>query len=870
MGCISSKDSRTNSPKERQSRKGSLDKKTNGSNVLYDDQIEKKQIENQIERKNVENCEVAVISHPQIEINKTEKRDVSVCSHPGWGRVPKSLEAEQIAVGWPSWLASAAGEAIRGWVPRRANTFEKLDRIGQGTYSNVYKARDVTNDKIVAIKKVRFDNSDPDSVKFMAREIHILRRLDHPNIIKLEGLITSQTSSSLYLVFEYIEHDLTGLASLPGIKFTEPQIKCYMQQLLSGLDHCHSHGVLHRDIKGSNLLIDDKGILKIADFGLASFFDPKSSAQLTSRVVTLWYRAPELLLGATRYGVAIDLWSTGCILGELYDGKPILPGRTEVEQLHKIFKLCGSPSEDYWRNLKLPHSSVIKPQRPYRRCVAETFKDLPTPALGLMETLLSMDPANRGTAAFALRDKFFRSKPFACDPSSLPKYPPSKEIDAKLRDEARRQGAIGLKGNGPHESSAALASNANPRIATLMQERRHPNANSRGEVFNSHKGQTVSGFLVDPSKQTQAAKEGRRDFPENQHKKVSHSGPLVQGTGWTKAGKDGNNPSTVLSTRTKRQKLEGGRTFVSTEVSHQNNHWKPHLTEPKTPLLHTTLRARPPKVKSSLELEKEELEKIPKFKARPLNKKLSLNSEPHIANPVPRNTLPNPFHLHTEERGAKKDRKFVLDLILKRVEEERARIPKANPYPYTTDYRVVPPKPEPKPCTKPEPFQLESLVRHEEEMQREVEERQRLEKEEANMRIFKAQPVIKEDPIPLPEKVRKPVTQVDQFSLHTDNRAVDRAKFHHKLKVKEQLYKRYREESEAARMIEEEKALKQLRRTMVPHARPVPSFDHPFCPKKSSRETTKAKSPNLRVLRRKERQRMMINNAVSSPASCMR
>ncbi|KAG8641386.1 probable serine/threonine-protein kinase At1g09600 isoform X2 [Manihot esculenta] len=430
-------------------------------------------------------------------------------------------------------------------------------QIGQGTYSNVYKARDVTNDKIVAIKKVRFDNSDPDSVKFMAREIHILRRLDHPNIIKLEGLITSQTSSSLYLVFEYMEHDLTGLASLPGIKFTEPQIKCYMQQLLSGLDHCHNHGVLHRDIKGSNLLIDDKGILKIADFGLASFFDPKSSAQLTSRVVTLWYRAPELLLGATRYGVAIDLWSTGCILGELYAGKPILPGRTEVEQLHKIFKLCGSPSEDYWRNLKLPHSSVIKPQRPYRRCVAETFKDLPTPALGLMETLLSMDPANRGTAAFALRDKFFRSKPFACDPSSLPKYPPSKEIDAKLRDEARRQGAIGLKGNGPHESSAALASNANPRIATLMQERRHPNANSRGEVFNSHKGQTVSGFLVDPSKQTQAAKEGRRDFPENQHKKVSHSGPLVQGTGWTKAGKDGNNPSTVLSTRTNLSTISG-------------------------------------------------------------------------------------------------------------------------------------------------------------------------------------------------------------------------------------------------------------------------------------------------------------------------
>lgn len=108
------------------------------------------------------------------------------------------------------------------------------------------------------------------------------------------------------------------------------QIKCYMKQLLSGLDHCHSHGVLHRDIKGSNLLIDNNGILKIADFGLASFFDPHRDFPMTSRVVTLWYRPPELLLGATHYGVSIDLWSTGCILGELYACKPIMPGRTEV------------------------------------------------------------------------------------------------------------------------------------------------------------------------------------------------------------------------------------------------------------------------------------------------------------------------------------------------------------------------------------------------------------------------------------------------------------------------------------------------------------------------------------------------------------
>ncbi|KAJ7948337.1 protein TPX2 [Quillaja saponaria] len=316
---------------------------------------------------------------------------------------------------------------------------------------------------------------------------------------------------------------------------------------------------------------------------------------------------------------------------------------------------------------------------------------------------------------------------------------------------------------------------------------------------------------------------------------------------------------------------------ASTEVSHLDTQLKPHLTEPKTPLLHTSLRARPPKVKSSLELQQEELEKIPKFKARPLNKKifeiadlfdkLSLNSEPRHDNQIPKNTTPNPFHLHTEERGAEKEKKFVMDIIEKQLEEERARVPKANPYPYTTDYPVIPPKPEPKQWTKPEPFQLESLMRHEEEMQREMEERQRKEIEEAQMRVFKAQPILKEDPIPVPEKVRKPLTQVEQFNLHADHRAVDRAQFDQKIKEKEKVYKRYREESDAARMMEEEKALKQLRRTLVPHARPVPKFDRPFYPHKSVKQTTKAKSPNLRVLRREGRKTIA---AVSSAAANMR
>ncbi|CAA7405565.1 unnamed protein product [Spirodela intermedia] len=357
-----------------------------------------------------------------------------------------------------------------------------------------------------------------------------------------------------------------------------------------------------------------------------------------------------------------------------------------------------------------------------------------------------------------------------------------------------------------------------------------------------------------------------------------------------------------LKTMERAARNAGASSVVSSSLSMEsstsfNDHFKINrLTEPKPPQLETSLRARPPRVKSSQELELEELERIPKFKARPLNKKifemrgdrgslrrpkrqitipqefhfatdermgppafvleafdkLSLHSERQTEQQrqVPRLTIPNPFHLHTEERGLEKERDLSLQILHKEIEQERARVPKANPYPYTTDYPVIPPKPTPKECTKPEAFQLESLVRHEEVMQKKMEELEKTEREEAEKRVFRAQPILEKDPFPVAKKERKPLTEVQEFALHVDHRATERAEFDQKVKEKETMYKRMRDEYEVSKKIEEEREVKQMRKTMVPTARPLPNFANPFLPQKSTKEITKPKSPALKVSQR--------------------
>ncbi|KAK4485990.1 hypothetical protein RD792_008645 [Penstemon davidsonii] len=319
--------------------------------------------------------------------------------------VKKINGADELVDGWPRWLVENVHlDALAGLVPKSADSYDKLAKVGQGTYSNVYKARDKSTGKIVALKKVRFDTSEPRSVKFMAREIIILKKLDHPNIIKLEGIATSRMQYSLYLVFDFMPSDLTKVISRPQGRLTESQVKFYPSNKFGLYDRASKTWVVN------------------------------AGEELYAAVAC---RAPELLLGSTDYGVGIDLWSAGCLLAEMFVGRPIMPGRNEIEQLHKIFKLCGSPSEDYWKKVKPP--ATFRPPHQYKPNFQDAFPYFPDSAFGLLGRLLALDPSYRGTATSALQSEFFTTSPLPCDPSGLPGISTEEDQPIQSTDKKRNR-----------------------------------------------------------------------------------------------------------------------------------------------------------------------------------------------------------------------------------------------------------------------------------------------------------------------------------------------------------------------------------------------------------------------------------------------
>ncbi|KAF7494473.1 Cyclin-dependent kinase 13 [Sarcoptes scabiei] len=296
--------------------------------------------------------------------------------------------------------------------PRTVDVFKILSQIGEGTYGQVYKAKD-TDKCIVALKKVRLENEKEGFPITAVREIKILRQLNHANIVNLKEIVTDKEDAidfrrdkgAFYLVFEYMDHDLMGLLESGLVTFSEANIAHIMRQLLDGLSYCHRNNFLHRDIKCSNILMNNRGQIKLADFGLARLFSAEDKTRpYTNKVITLWYRPPELLLGEERYGPAIDVWSCGCILGELFRGKPIFQANSELLQLDAISKYCGSPTPANWPSvINLPLWSSFRSKQNYPRVLREKFSLMPRAALDLLDAMLCLDPSKRITSGEAFK-----------------------------------------------------------------------------------------------------------------------------------------------------------------------------------------------------------------------------------------------------------------------------------------------------------------------------------------------------------------------------------------------------------------------------------------------------------------------------------
>jgi cyclin-dependent kinase len=196
--------------------------------------------------------------------------------------------------------------------------YQKMEKIGEGTYGVVYKAKDRVTGEIIALKKIRLEAEDEGIPSTAIREISLLKELQHPNIVRLYDVV--HTERKLTLVFEFLDQDLKKYLDVCDSGLGLPILKSFLYQLLTGVAFCHHHRVLHRDLKPPNLLINREGQLKLADFGLARAFGiPVRS--YTHEVVTLWYRAPDVLLGSRKYSTPVDIWSVGCIFAEMANGR---------------------------------------------------------------------------------------------------------------------------------------------------------------------------------------------------------------------------------------------------------------------------------------------------------------------------------------------------------------------------------------------------------------------------------------------------------------------------------------------------------------------------------------------------------------------
>jgi len=301
------------------------------------------------------------------------------------------------------------------------DAYDKLEKIGEGTYGVVYKCIERATKEIVAVKKIRMEMEDEGIPATAIREISILKELNHPNIVNLREILMDD--SRLFLVFEFVPMDLKKfIDTRPNKHLDEVTTKSFTYQLLIAIYFCHVRRILHRDLKPQNILIDIKhNILKVADFGLGRTFGLPIRVY-THEVVTLWYRAPEVLLNTQRYGCPIDVWSIGCIFAEMAQGKPLFQGDSEIDQLFRIFRILTTPNEDTW-----PGVSELKDYKPTfpkwtDNMLQDSVNNVSSDGVDLLHQMLAYDPSKRINARDALKHSYFKD----LDKKTLPILPEIK------------------------------------------------------------------------------------------------------------------------------------------------------------------------------------------------------------------------------------------------------------------------------------------------------------------------------------------------------------------------------------------------------------------------------------------------------------
>lgn len=319
-----------------------------------------------------------------------------------------------------------------------------MSKIDEGTYGVVFAAVDKGTGEKVAVKRVKMpkgEGSENEGFPITAlREISVLLSLSqHPNIVRAKEMAVGNRLDKVYLVMEHLSFDVRFLMkTLPQTQpFTQAEVKCLMRQLLSGVAYMHSKWVLHRDLKTANLLMEGStGRLAICDFGLARKYGYPLK-QFTETVVTQWYRAPELLLGASKYGEEIDLWSVGCIFAEFITRKPLFPATSEAGQVEMVFKALGTPTEEKWPGFSsLPKARDIRMRHrdPPSLAGLRSMLGMGQPGylgtpfisdkgMDLLNRLLCLDPRRRISAEEALNHSWFEESPLPCDPRLLPSLP---------------------------------------------------------------------------------------------------------------------------------------------------------------------------------------------------------------------------------------------------------------------------------------------------------------------------------------------------------------------------------------------------------------------------------------------------------------